>query len=308
MVLLKGSTEDRAFFRPTHDALAGYGLKPAMAISWYPGHMVTARKEAAVAMRRTDLVIEMLDARAPHASCNPMLETLRKELDRPALKLLNKSDVADPEQTHAWISYYNSKPGVKAIALTARKPGDAARILKVAQAMIPGRGTTVKPLRMMILGIPNVGKSTLMNALLKRHVANVGDEPAITKIHMSHKLGDTMMLIDTPGLMWPGIAHESAVKLAATHSIGRNAYDDGTIAAELGRYILVHYPQQLTQRYGSIPPETKGEGIVEYVARSRNLLLKAGVLDLNKAAMTLLNDFRSGALGRVTLERVGETL
>jgi ribosome biogenesis GTPase A len=276
-----------------------------MAISWYPGHMVTARKEAAVAMRRTDLVIEVLDARAPLASCNPMLETLRKELDRPALKLLNKNDVADPEQTRAWISYYNSKPGVKAIALSAQKPGDAARILKVAQAIVPGRATTVKPLRMMILGIPNVGKSTLMNALLKRHVANVGDEPAITKIHMSHKLGDTMMLIDTPGLMWPGIAHDSAVKLAATHSIGRNAYDDQSVAEELGSYLIHHYPQLLAERYGAIPPESNGSAIVESIARSRNLLLKEGVLDLNKAAMTLLNDFRSGALGRITLERPG---
>jgi len=277
-----------------------------MAISWYPGHMVTARKEAAVAMRKTDLVIEVLDARAPLASCNPMLEALRRELNRPALKLLNKNDAADPERTRAWVAYYNSKPDTKAIALSARKQGEATRILKVAQAMVPERGTTVKPLRMMILGIPNVGKSTLMNALLRRHVANVGDEPAITKIHMSHKLGDTMVLIDTPGLMWPGIAHESAVKLAATHSIGRNAYDDQSVAEELGHYLLVHYPQLLTERFGAMAAGSTGAAVVEAIAHNRNLRLKEGVFDLNKAAITLLNDFRSGALGRISLERPGD--
>src|SRR3954471_17176456 len=167
-----------------------------MPISWYPGHMVTARKDAAEAMRNTDLVIEVLDARAPGASCNPVVETLRQRNQRPALKLLNKSDVADPERTRAWLAHYNAKAGVTAIAVSAKKAADVRRIPTQARALVPHRGTPAKPLRMMILGVPNVGKSTLMNALLARRVAAVGDQPAVTKMHMAHALGPGMWLVD----------------------------------------------------------------------------------------------------------------
>ncbi len=275
-----------------------------MSISWYPGHMVTARKEAVAAMRKIDVVIEVLDARIPQASCNPVVETIRRENRRPALKILNKSDLADPERTRAWLFHYNAQPGVKAIALSSKKPKEVGRVPKEALTLVPGRGTPSKPLRMMILGIPNVGKSTLMNALLKRHVANVGDEPAITKMHMGHALGDGMWLIDTPGLMWPGIAHETAVKLAAAHSIGRNAYDDETVAVDLGQYLITHYSALLASRYGALPETCDGHGLLAWIARGRSLVIKGGAADLQKAALVLLNDFRSGTLGPITLETV----
>jgi ribosome biogenesis GTPase A len=280
-----------------------------MPISWFPGHMLTARKEAALAMRSTDLVIEVLDARAPRASCNPVVETLRKANQRPALKLLNKGDLADPDRTLAWLAYYNAQPGVRAIAVSAKRSSDVARIPKEAQALVPQRGTAPRPLRMMILGVPNVGKSTLMNALLKRHVAAVGDQPAITKVHMGHALGPGMWLIDTPGLLWPGIAPESALKLAATYSIGTNGYDDQEVAADLAQYLLIHYPQAVAKRFGEVAAGCDGWGLIAHLARDRSLLLKGGVLDLNKAAVVLLNEFRGGALGRITLEttrRAGE--
>jgi ribosome biogenesis GTPase A len=275
-----------------------------MPISWYPGHMVTARKNAVEAMRKTDLVIEVLDARVPFSSCNPVVETLRKENRRPALKLLNKSDLADPEHTRAWLAHYNAQPGVRAIALSAKKLGEVSRIPREAQLLVPGRSTVSRPLRMMILGIPNVGKSTLMNALLKRHVAAVGNEPAITKVHMGHALGQGMWLVDTPGLLWPGIAPETATKLAATHSIGRNAYDAQVVAVDLGQYLLDHYPRLVTSRFGAIPAGCDGEGLVAWIAHSRSLLLKDGIPDLNKAAVLLLTELRNGTLGRVTLETV----
>ncbi len=273
-----------------------------MAISWYPGHMVTARKEAAAAMGKVDLVIEVLDARVPHASCNPAVEAIRKQTGRPALKLLNKSDLADPEHTRAWLAHYNGLPKVRAIALSAKSPGEVNRITKEAQLVVPDRATPARPLRMMILGIPNVGKSTLMNALLKRRIAAVGDEPAITKMHMGHALGKGMWLIDTPGLLWPGIAPESAMKLAATHSIGRNAYDDQEVALYLGHYLVAHYPAELCQRFGDAAASGDGHVVLAQVAANRKFLLKDGIPDLNKAAAILLNDFRSGALGRITLE------
>ena len=205
-----------------------------MSIRWFPGHMVAARKKAAETMRMTDLVIEVLDARVPRSSCNPTFEALRHAGQKPALKLLNKSDLADPKQTQLWLQHYNAQPGVQALALCSKKPGEVDRILPACRALRPDRGRPAKPLRMMILGIPNVGKSTVMNAILKRRIAHVGDEPAITKIQTLHSLGPDITLIDTPGMSWPGMEQDVASKLAATHSIGRAAYDDEEVALTLG--------------------------------------------------------------------------
>jgi ribosome biogenesis GTPase A len=157
---------------------------------------------------------------------------------------------------------------------------------------------------MMILGIPNVGKSTLMNALLERHVAHVGDEPAITKIQMLHKLGPGMSLVDTPGMLWPGVVQEAALKLAAAHSIGRAAYDDEDVAMDLARILLERYAHLLAARFGDLPDGCGAHGLLHLIASRRALVKKAGEADLVKAALALLNDFRNGALGRITLETV----
>ena len=274
-----------------------------MSINWFPGHMVTARKKAAESMRMTDLVIEVLDARVPRSSCNPAFETLRRAGQKPALKLLNKSDMADPEQTRLWLQHYNAQPGVQGLALCSKRVSEIDRILPACRALRPDRGRADKPLRMMILGIPNVGKSTIMNALLKRRVAKVGDEPAITKVQMFHKLGPGMTLVDTPGMSWPGMAQDTASKLAATHSIGRAAYDDEEVALSLGLTLLRRYPELLAARFGGFPRPCDEHGLLAFIATSRHLV-KAGGPDLARAATTLLNDFRSGALGRISLETV----
>jgi len=278
-----------------------------MAINWFPGHMLTARTKAAETMRKTDVVIEVLDARAPHSSCNPVFERLRRAGQRPALKLLNKSDVADPEQTRGWLHHYNGQPGVQAIALCAKKPREIEGVLDACRALRPDRGAADKPLRMMILGIPNVGKSTLMNAILKRHVAHVGDEPAITKIQMFHRLGPGMSLVDTPGMLWPGMAQPTAFKLAALHSIGRGAYDDEEVALTLGLYLLRRYPELVAKRYGVLPRPCDEHMLLALIAAGRSLAKKpGGGADLARASVALLNDFRSGALGRITLETVDD--
>lgn len=274
-----------------------------MSINWFPGHMITARQKAAESMRMTDLVIEVLDARVPRSSCNPIFEGLRRAGQKPALKLLNKADLADPEQTRLWLQHYNAQPGVQGLALSAKKPREIARLLPACRALRPDRGRPAKPLRMMILGVPNVGKSTLMNTLLGRHVAHVGDEPAITKIQMLHKLGPDMTLLDTPGMSWPGMAQDTAAKLAATHSIGRAAYDDEQVALGLGRTLLLRYPELLAARFGALPRPCEEHRLLAFIAAARNLV-KAGAPDLARAATVLLNDFRSGALGRITLETV----
>jgi ribosome biogenesis GTPase A len=274
-----------------------------MSIQWFPGHMNAARKKAAEAMEKTDLVIEVLDARIPEASRNPMIEQLRRQRQRPCLKILNKADLADPAATRAWLDYYNRQKDVHAVALSCKKPADVAKVPGLCLNIAPHRGTALKPLRMMIMGIPNVGKSTLMNALLKKRVAAVGDEPAVTKQQQRLYLGNNMVLTDTPGLMWPKIEHPSdGLMLAASHAIGTNAIIEEEVATFLAEQLLARYPQLLLARYGFPVDGIDGVAVVEGVAKKRAYRLKGGDLDFEKAAHTLLLDYRSGALGRISLE------
>ena len=268
--------------------------------------MTSARKEAAKTLALTDVVIEVCDARLPEASSNPMIRELRLHRQRPCLKLLNKSDLADPAATAAWLDFYNAQPGVKAVAISCKKPGDATRVPKLCKALAPHRNDGVKPLRMLIMGIPNVGKSTLMNALLKRRVAAVGDEPAVTVTQQRADLGPTMSVTDTPGLMWPNIQHDSdGFMLAASHAIGRNAVIDSEVGIFLAGLLLQRYPALLEERYGIAVGGLDGIAVVEAIAKKRGCIAKgrhAGELDLEKAAMILLTDYRSGKLGRISLE------
>jgi ribosome biogenesis GTPase A len=265
--------------------------------------MNAARKKAAEAMEKTDMVIEVLDARVPQASCNPMIEQLRTFRQRPCLKILNKSDLADPAATQAWLDYYNKQKDVHAVALSCKKPADVAKIPGLCLKIAPHRGTPLKPLRTMIMGIPNVGKSTLMNALLKKRVAKVGDEPAVTKTQQRLYLGNNMVLIDTPGMLWPKIEHPTdGLMLAASHAIGSNALIEEEVATFLADVLLARYPQLLSARYGFATDGIDGVSVVEGIAKRRGFRLKGGDLDLEKAAHTLLQDYRSGALGRISLE------
>src|SRR5450830_46399 len=274
-----------------------------MSIQWYPGHMNAARKKAAEQMENTDLVIEVLDARLPEASCNPMVEELRLFRQRPCLKILNKVDLADPDVTAAWTAYYDAHEGVTAYPMTTKKPADVARIPALCLSLAPHRGVPTKPLRIMIMGIPNVGKSTLMNALLKKKVAKVGDEPAVTKIQQKLYLGKNIILVDTPGMLWPKIALASdGLMLAASHAVGSNALIEEEVAVYLAEVLLERYPQLLSARYGFKTEAMDGIGVVEGVAARRGYRQKGGDLDFEKAAHTFLQDYRTGALGRISLE------
>ncbi len=274
-----------------------------MSIQWFPGHMTSARKKAAETMERIDVVIEVLDARVPEAGSNPLINELRLHRQRPCLKILNKTDLADPAATKAWLKFYNGQKGVKAVALSCKKPGEAAKVPGLCAELAPHRGTSLKPLRMLIMGIPNVGKSTLMNALLKRRAALVGDEPAITKNQQSFDLNDHMTLIDTPGLMWPKIEHDSdGLMLAASHAIGRNAVIDEEVATFLADLLLARYPALLTARYGFAVDKMDGADVIAAIAQKRGYRIKGGDPDLEKTALMLLQDYRTGALGRISLE------
>jgi ribosome biogenesis GTPase A len=267
--------------------------------------MASAQKKAIEAMEFIDVVIEVLDARAPGASCNPMIETLRAHRQRPCLKILNKADLADPAITRAWLDFYNRQEGTKAVALSCKNPADVSKITGLCQLLAPHRNSTHKPMRMMIMGIPNAGKSTLMNMLLKRRVANVGDEPAVTKSQQCHSLNECMTLTDSPGLMWPKIEYpDDGLMLAAIHAIGRNAVIEEEIAEYLAGILLVRYPAQLAERYGLSVEGIDGIGVIEAIAKKRGCLLKGrgGKPDMEKASMIFLTEYRAGKLGRITLE------
>lgn len=274
-----------------------------MAIQWFPGHMTSARKKAAETMEFTDVVIEVLDARIPAASHNPMIDELRLYRQRPNLKILNKADLADPTITQRWLNHFNAQPNTKAVALSCKKVGDAKKIPNLCKKLAPHRGTPIKPLRMMIMGIPNVGKSTLMNALLNHRVAKVGDEPAVTKSQQRFELNPSMQIIDTPGMMWPKIAHDSdGFMLAACHAIGRNAVIDEDIATFLADGLLRDYPALLSARYKLDVEQMDGVDLLESIAKKRAYKRRDGLLDFERTAMVFLTDYRHGSIGRITLE------
>ena len=274
-----------------------------MSIQWFPGHMVAAQKKAAETMEFTDVVIEVLDARIPGASQNPMIKELGAARQRAHLKILNKSDLADPKITEQWIQYFNKMPHTKAMAISCKKANEPKKILNICQTLAPHRGDPIKPLRMMIMGVPNVGKSTLMNAILNRRIAKVGDEPAITKQQQRHQINDHMILVDTPGMMWPKIRHPSdGDLLAANNNIGKNAYFEEEVAEKLGNIILEAYPALIKARYKLEDVKMDAIQLLEWIAKKKGFPLKNHGVDLERAASTLLNDYRQGLLGRMSLE------
>ena len=280
-----------------------------MAIQWFPGHMHTTRLAMVERFKSgIDVVIELLDARLPASSANPLLATLTA--GRPALKLLNKQDLADPLRTEAWLAHYNGLPDTRAIGLDASEAAPAARLLQACRALAPLRGGMVKPLRVLICGVPNVGKSTLINTLVKRKATKTGDEAGITKTEQPIALASDVTLYDTPGLLWPRITvPESGLLLAASGAVGRNAYDEQEVALALLERLQAGYARALAARYKLASAEDAAalavlpaDHVLERIARQRGYIGSGAVLNLQKAAEAVLNDFRSGAVGRVTLE------
>ena len=265
--------------------------------------MASARKQAAETMGRIDVVVEVLDARVPGASSNPLIERLRRDRQRPCLRILNKADLADPGATAAWLRHYGNEALVSAVALSCKKATDVAKVPRLAAALAPHRDSPLKPVRMMVMGVPNVGKSTLINALLKRKAARTGDEPAVTRQQSRFALDERHELIDTPGLMAPAIRRESdAMMLAASHLIGPEAYNEEQVATFLAEVLLARYPALLRMRYDLDVEGMRGERLIAAIAGKRGYVRKGGAPDHEKAARILLQDYRSGRLGRVSLE------
>ena len=277
-----------------------------MAIQWFPGHMHLTRKAIGERIKEIDVVIEMLDARLPGSSANPMLAELIKS--KPALKILSKQDLADPARTAVWLAHYNAMPGVRAIGLDTSMTSPAKALIEACQQLAPNRGGMVKPMRVLICGIPNVGKSTLINTLKGKRAAKTGDEAGVTKIEQRIVLQDAFYLFDTPGVLWPRIiVAKSGYNLAASGAIGKNAFDEEEVALELLDYLRQHYPAQVEARYKlqGVAGQTD-EQLLEAIGRKRGALQSGGRVNLQKAAEVVIHDFRAAVMGRMTLETPAE--
>jgi ribosome biogenesis GTPase A len=275
----------------------------APTVQWFPGHMNSTRNAIKERMKAgLDVVIELLDARLPGSSRNPLLAQLTE--GKPSLKLLNKQDLADPARTEAWLAYYNAQPETRAIALDASIKAPAKALMSECRLLAPNRGGMAKPLRVLICGIPNVGKSTLINTLMGKRAAKTGDEPGITKVEQKLVLENDFYLFDTPGMLWPKIiVPQSGFNLAASGAVGRNAFVEEEVAVELLAYLRRHYAAELVARYKlEIAPELSDEELLEQLGRKRGAVLSGGRVNLQKAAEILMYEFRQGTLGRITLE------
>ncbi|QDL38373.1 ribosome biogenesis GTPase YlqF [Rhodoferax sediminis] len=272
-----------------------------MAIQWFPGHMHLTKKAIQERIKDIDVVIELLDARLPGSSANPMLAELTS--GKPGLKVLNKQDLADPARTALWLAHYNALPATRALALDASEATPARRLIQACHELAPGRAGMAKPMRVLICGIPNVGKSTLINTLTGKRAAKTGDEAGITKLEQRIALADDFYLYDTPGVLWPRIiVARSGYNLAASGAIGRNAFDEEEVALELLGYLTRHYPGAPAARYSVDVAGLTDEQLLQAIGRKRGAVQSGGRVNLQKAAEIVIYDLRAANLGRITLE------
>ena len=277
-----------------------------MHFQWYPGHMTKAKRMMQENIKLIDLVIELVDARIPVSSRNPDIDELGKNKSR--LILLNKADLAEDKWNDAWAEYFREK-GFFVVKVNSKKGGGLKSIQGVIQEACKEkmerdrkRGILNRPVRAMVVGIPNVGKSTFINALAGKACAKTGNKPGVTKGKQWIRLNKNVELLDTPGILWPKFEdQEVGLRLAFIGSIKDEILNTEELAAELIKFLNANYPGVLEEKYG-VEPSDDAYVLLAGIARSRNCLLKGSELDTEKAALLLLDDFRNGKLGRLTLE------
>jgi ribosome biogenesis GTPase A len=272
-----------------------------MLIQWYPGHMHKASKEVKEILPQIDLIIEILDARIPFSSQNPMLAALRG--DKPCIKVLSKSDLADPEITQQWQSYLEQEQGVKTLALSIEQPEKMRQLTDLCHRMLPNKIGSDKPIHTLIMGIPNVGKSTLINMLAGRMIAKTGNEPAITKTQQRIDIGNGIILLDTPGMLWPNVDNKnSGYRLATTGAIKDTAISHDSIAFFAAEYLLQHYPDLLQTRFQLDVIPANEQELMDIIGRKRGCLRSGGRIEMDKVSKILLAELRAGTIGRISLE------
>ena len=275
-----------------------------MTIRWYPGHMDKAHEQMSELIRKTDLTIEILDARLPSSSSNHLLEELRR--NKPCIKVLNKHDLADPLVTKAWVRDFNARAGVRALPLSAKQHAETKQLIALCRHLAPKRGNPGYPVRVMVVGIPNVGKSTLINTLVGRSLAKVGDKPAITTSTQKIDLGNGSVLYDTPGLRWPDMSDQvAAYRLAASGAIGTGALDITNVGLFAAEYMMQRYPQMLLSRYKLSELPNSPTALIEAIGRCLGCLASGGVVDQHRAAEAFLRELRAAKIGRISFEEPG---
>ena len=269
-------------------------------IQWYPGHMHKAGKEFRKILPQVDIVIEVLDARLPGSSENPLLARLRG--DKPTIKLLNKSDLADPEKLAAWTTELRRRAGT-AVLVCSQQDNVIAELPALCRQMLPARENRSVMIYALIVGIPNVGKSTLINRLAGRKIAKTGNEAALTRMQQRIEISPELTLIDTPGMLWPNIDNPaSGYRLAATGAIRDTALDLQEVAAFIAEFLLEAYPERVLQRYDiETLPDNEIE-LLEAIARRRGCIVSGGRVDFEKVSRLLLGELRAGELGGICLE------
>ncbi|RII28104.1 MAG: ribosome biogenesis GTPase YlqF [Geobacter sp.] len=272
-----------------------------MTIRWYPGHMGKAQEQMAESIRKIDVIIEVLDARLPASSSNHLLEEMRR--NKPCIKLLNKNDLADPAVTKAWVRHFEAVSGVRALPMSAKQHAETKQLIKLCRLLAPNRGRPGFPVRAMVFGIPNVGKSTLINTLAGKSMAKVGDKPAITICAQQIDLRNGIVLFDTPGLLWPNMDDQvGAYRLATSGAIGASALDYTNVGLFAAEYMMQRYPELLKNRYKLTELPDSPTALIEAIGRCLGCLASGGVVDLHRAAEAFLRELRAGKLGRVSLE------
>ena len=280
-------------------------------IQWFPGHMTKTRRMIQSSLSLVDGVVEVLDARIPFSSRNPEMDKLVK--DKPRMLLLNKSDMADDSSTEKWIDYYKSK-GFTVLKTDCKSgnglkgflPAVKGNMLKQLIEKRRGKGIEGAPIRLMIVGIPNVGKSSFINRMAKSKKAKVEDRPGVTRNKQWINFGGNVELLDMPGVLWPKFEDQGvARKLAFTGAVKDDILDIEALAAFLLENLSVNYPEAVSERY-KIDKSGDGFELLSELGRKRGMLVSGGEVNTERAAITLLDEFRSGKLGKITLELPGE--
>ena len=280
-----------------------------MLIQWFPGHMAKTKRLIIEHLKAVDVAAELLDARIPLASANPMVEELLS--GKPRIVILNKADLADPEMTKAWESYYKRK-GVAAVAMSCGNEKDKKKFLRlIKEAAGPmlekwkRRGLKTRSARIMILGIPNVGKSTLINFISGTAAARTANTPGHTRGKQWVRLSQGLDLLDTPGVLWPKFEDQvAALRLAATGAIAGDVFDADTVVPELMRVLARTAPDALREKYGIEDAAADPQILLAQAGKRRGCILPGGAIDYARVQTMILNDFRSGKLGRITLDAV----
>ena len=280
-----------------------------MLIQWFPGHMAKTKRLIIEHLKAVDVAAELLDARIPLASANPMVEELLSGM--PRIVILNKADLADPEMTKAWESYYKRK-GVAAVSMSCGNGKDKKKFLRlIKEAAGPmlekwkRRGLKTRSARIMILGIPNVGKSTLINFISGTAAARTANTPGHTRGKQWVRLSQGLDLLDTPGVLWPKFEDQvAALRLAATGAIAGDVFDADTVVPELMRVLARTAPDALREKYGIEDAAADPQILLAQAGKRRGCILPGGAIDYARAQTMILNDFRSGKLGRITLDAV----